>query len=176
MADTPPESMRIGELARAVGCPVETIRFYEREGLLPRPARTETNYRRYRSTDLARLRFVRRCRDLDMSLDEIRTLLSFHDAPQPNCEPVNAVIDAHLSHVRERMRTLRALEAELQSLRDHCQAGNEGAQCAILGELAEHGRPVSPANADPPRTHVGRVHEPVRSLKASGTSSNVPPE
>ena len=69
--------MKIGELAAASDTVVETIRYYEREGLLPEPARTESNYRTYGDVHLARLQFIRYCRGLDMSLDEIRVLLRF---------------------------------------------------------------------------------------------------
>lgn len=73
--------MKIGVLAKQADCPVETVRYYEREGLLPAPARTEGNYRLYSSEHLERLTFIRNCRTLDMTLDEIRRLLALMDSP-----------------------------------------------------------------------------------------------
>ncbi len=88
--------MKIGELARVTGTPVETIRYYEREGLLAAPARTDGNFRIYEDTHAERLSFIRHCRSLDMSLDEIRILLRFKDAPGANCGDVNTLLDAHI--------------------------------------------------------------------------------
>ena len=113
--------MKIGELASGTGTPVETIRYYEREGLLPAAARTEGNYRVYGQEHAQRLLFVRRCRSLDMTLQEIRALLTFKDAPEDNCAEVNALLDAHIGHVAQRIRELRQLEKQLKLLRAQCQ-------------------------------------------------------
>ena len=78
-------NVKIGELAKRTECPVETIRYYEREGLLPPAARSESNYRQYGDVHIERLQFIRHCRSLDMTLDEIQRLLSFRDAPEKNC-------------------------------------------------------------------------------------------
>ena len=91
--------MRIGELAQASGTPVETIRFYEREGLLPTAARTEGNYRIYTPHHAERLAFIRQCRSLDMTLDEVRVLLRFKDQPTADCGEVNSLLDEHIGHV-----------------------------------------------------------------------------
>lgn len=128
--------MKIGELAAASDTAVETIRYYEREALLPAPARTESNYRSYDSDHLARLQFIRYCRGLDMSLDEIRVLLRFKDSPRENCADVNAVLDEHIGHVSRRIRELRALEKELRELRSQCQEAREAQECGILERLA----------------------------------------
>src|SRR5471030_104527 len=101
--------MKIGELAAATGTPIETIRFYERDGLLPQPERSEGNFRLYDETHLSRLTFVRHCRALDMNLDEIRVLLKFRDGAEGDCGEVNALLDAHIGHVQERIRELRSL-------------------------------------------------------------------
>lgn len=128
--------MKIGELAAASGTPVETIRYYEREGLLPEPARTEGNFRRYEPPHLERLQFVRHCRSLDMSLDEIRLLLSLKDGGAESCANVNALIDAHIGHVAARIRELRALEKQLRELRRQCSSPSSVDQCGILAELS----------------------------------------
>ena len=88
--------MRIGELARQTGTPAETIRYYERERLLPEPARTRSNYRQYGPQHLEQLLFIRQCRALDMSLQEIRTLLEVRDNPAGTCSTANQVLDEHI--------------------------------------------------------------------------------
>jgi Cd(II)/Pb(II)-responsive transcriptional regulator len=127
--------MKIGELAQATGCQAETIRYYEREGLLARAARTDSNYRVYGPAHVRRLAFIRHCRSLDMTLEEIRTLLRFKDEPSENCEGVNELLDEHIAHVTARIKELRALQAELRTLRDECGASREAACCGILSGL-----------------------------------------
>lgn len=151
--------MKIGELALATDTPVETIRFYEREGLLPTPGRSAANYRQYEEAHVQRLVFIRRCRKLDMALDEVRALLRFSDQPGADCGEVNQVLDEHIGHVAARIEELRALETELRQLRARCAASGSGLACAILQALNE------PASA-PPRarraagkpSHLGTVH------------------
>ena len=109
--------MKIGELAAATDTAVETIRFYEREGLISEPARTDSNYRQYGPAHVQRLAFIRRCRSLDMSLDEVRVLLRFLDQPAADCGEVNAVLDEHIEHVARRVRELKVLEKQLRELR-----------------------------------------------------------
>ena len=104
--------MKIGELARKTGMQVETIRYYEKEGLLPKIGRTGSNYRVYTDVHVDRLLFIRHCRSLDMTLDEIRVLLHFKDMPKESCDRVNALLDEHIGHVAERIRDLKKLEEE----------------------------------------------------------------
>lgn len=128
--------MKIGELARATDTPVETIRFYERERLLSAPERTEANYRVYEPQHAERLTFIRHCRSLDMTLDEIRSLLRFKDSPEDNCAGVNDLLEDHIGHVAQRIRELRHLERQLKSLRDKCGEVDAAASCGILKELS----------------------------------------
>ena len=128
--------MKIGELARAASTAVETIRYYEREGLLPQAARTESNYRVYDDDQVERLAFIRHCRSLDMTLDEIRVLLRFKDAPAEDCGAVNRMLDEHMAHVETRIRELRVLQRQLRSLRDQCLQATSAADCGILNGLA----------------------------------------
>jgi Cd(II)/Pb(II)-responsive transcriptional regulator len=128
--------MKIGELAQAVQTQVETIRYYEREGLLPQTPRSEGNYRIYGPEHVERLAFVRHCRSLDMTLDEIRTLLRFKDQPQTTCEEVNVLIDEHINHVATRIRELRQLDKQLKALRAQCSGIKEAANCGILAVLS----------------------------------------
>jgi Cd(II)/Pb(II)-responsive transcriptional regulator len=100
-------NLKIGDLGKRTDCPVETIRYYEQEGLLPAPARSQSNYRLYGDAHVERLQFIRHCRSLDMTLDEIRSLLRFRDAPEDNCEEVNLLLDQHIGHVARRMAPRR---------------------------------------------------------------------
>ena len=132
--------LKIGQLAAATGTQAETIRYYERQGLLPMPARTQSNYRAYDASHVERLAFIRHCRCLDMTLDEIRALLQYKDAPAETCEPVDALLDRHIGHVATRIAELKALEQELHSLRRQCAAGRPVADCGILNGLEEAAR------------------------------------
>jgi Cd(II)/Pb(II)-responsive transcriptional regulator len=136
--------MKIGELAAAAGMPVETVRFYEKQGLLPAPARHGNNYRRYDAAALQRLRFIGNCRALDMSLEEVRTLLGFIDQPSADCSPVDALVAEHLRHVRERMAELKALEHQLKLLQSACGHAAPHEVCGIVLALSA-GAPTGPA-------------------------------
>ncbi|RQO63058.1 Cd(II)/Pb(II)-responsive transcriptional regulator [Paucibacter sp. KBW04] len=153
--------MKIGELAQASGTAIETIRFYEREGLMPAPERTESNYRIYGEAHVQRLVFIRRCRGLDMALDEVRALLAFIDAPSEDCSEVNRLLDEHIEHVRARMAELQILERELRELRARCQPDDLAPSCGILTALAQPvGEAELPAKpgARSGHSHVGEVH------------------
>ena len=127
--------MRIGELHQATGVSIETIRYYEKEGLLASPARSENGYRIYSTAHLERLSFIRHCRALDMPLAEIRQMLDFVAHPEADCGGINRLIDEQLARVRVRLRSMCALEKQLSKLRVHCGAGNSAAECGILHEL-----------------------------------------
>ena len=149
--------MRIGELATATGTPVETVRYYEREGLLPAPARSEGNYRQYGGAHTERLGFVRNCRALDMTLDEIRVLLRFRDAPADNCAGVNTLLEGHIGHVADRIAELQVLEQQLRRLRTQCRKVEASADCGILGALSKRaprdGQAAATAVAHPRGSH-----------------------
>ncbi|MGH8353591.1 MAG: Cd(II)/Pb(II)-responsive transcriptional regulator [Pseudomonas sp.] len=147
--------MKIGELAKLTNCQVETIRYYEREGLLSPPDRSEGNYRLYNPTHVERLTFIRNCRTLDMTLDEIRQLLRFRDHPAANCEGVNELIDEHIEHVSARIASLQALQAQLVDLRKSCSEGREIDRCEILRQLNASGSLIG----DGAVSHVGRSHK-----------------
>lgn len=128
--------LKIGELASRTGCSVETVRYYEREKLLPAPGRTEGNYRLYDEEHVARLSFIRRCRSLDMTLDEIRTLLRFRDSPDEICQGVNELLDTHIDLVTMRIAELQRLEEQLRNLRGQCGELRQSRDCGILNELS----------------------------------------
>lgn len=127
--------MRIGELGRATGVDVETIRYYEKAGLLPVPARQANGYRNYGEKHLERLAFIRHCRGLDLPLVEIARLLKLLSEPSAACDDVDHLIEGQLTRVRTRIRSLRALERQLSALRSCCAAPQTAAACGILHEL-----------------------------------------
>lgn len=127
--------MRIGELAQVSGVDVETIRYYEKAGLLPRPLRRANGYRDYDECHAQRLAFIRHCRALDMSLADVRRLLDFEAHPEAACGDINRLIDEQLGRVRERLSSMRALERQLVNLRRRCVANRTTAECGILHEL-----------------------------------------
>lgn len=149
--------MKIGELALATDTPVQTIRYYEQEALLPTPARTAGNYRVYDEGHAQRLAFIRHCRSLDMSLTEIRVLLDFKDGPTRACGEVNELLDAHIGHVARRIADLRALQKQLQELRNRCNATSQSADCGILAGLSDAAL-TAPAPRKRPG-HVGGAHQ-----------------
>ncbi len=128
-------NIKIGELARHTESTVETIRYYEKEGLLPQPLRSTGNYRLYGQEHIERLRFIRHCRSLDMALDEVRTLLQFRDAPHEDCGDVNALLDEHIQAVENRMEELQQLKRHLVTLRQKCASPAPAASCGILRAL-----------------------------------------
>ncbi|MCC7485102.1 MAG: Cd(II)/Pb(II)-responsive transcriptional regulator [Burkholderiales bacterium] len=144
--------MRIGELAAATGVEVETIRYYEREHLIPAPARSVNGYRAYGTGHLERLAFVRHCRALDIPLAEVRRLLEFLDHPAADCGDIDRLIDGQLARVRARLASMHALERQLVQLRARCNAGHATAECGILHDLvaAAHGEACA-CHTDPAR-------------------------
>ncbi len=154
--------MKIGELARATHTQVDTIRYHEREGLLPEPARSEGNCRMCGPEHVERRRFVRHCRSLDMSLEEVGALLRAMDAPQTGCQEVAAQIDQHLDHVRARIRALTQLQARLKALRTRCDDDRDMAHCGILDSLAASASSLQgpAASAHVPGAHGHRQHQP----------------
>lgn len=154
--------MKIGELAGLTRTQVETIRYYEREGLLPQPDRTGGNYRIYGESHVERLAFIRNCRNLDMTLDEIRVLLRFRELPDENCGEVNALLDEHIGHVAERVEELRQLEKQLRSLRETCRTTRDSAHCGILKGLTKGAQQESLGRGGAAR-HICGAHKPGRS-------------
>lgn len=148
--------MKIGELAQATLCPIDTVRYYEREGLLPAPARSRGNYRLYGPAQVERLRFIRHCRSLDMTHEEIRTLLAFRDAPGKSCDEVNSLLDEHIGHVARRIDELRALERELKQLRGQCRVVRAARDCGIMRSLGRDSG--SAAKADENHRRLHRTH------------------
>ncbi|HEY7890320.1 MAG TPA: Cd(II)/Pb(II)-responsive transcriptional regulator [Steroidobacteraceae bacterium] len=151
-------SFTIGTLARDTECPPETIRYYERAGLLPPASRTAGNYRLYGPAHLERLVFIRNCRLLDMTLDEIKQLLRFRDEPQSECGVAHPLIDEHIAHIGERIAELEHLQAQLQALRQQCQPVGAAKKCGILDRLEQK----TPSSSERKKTqdHIRGTHGP----------------
>lgn len=135
--------MQIGQLAKRSGCKVETIRFYERERLLPNPPRSAGNYRVFSAEDEERLIFIRNCRSLGMALGEIRALLQFRDAPEADCRDVNTLLDRHILRLEQQIACLGTLDHQLRDIRQRCNDRlNPKHQASACGIIKTLGRAV----------------------------------
>jgi MerR family mercuric resistance operon transcriptional regulator len=136
-------TIRIGDLSRQTGCNVETIRYYERVGLLPRPPRSAARYRLYESGDVRRLSFVRRARELGFTLEEVRALLALAvNDREDTCAEVRRLAGGHLAAVRAKIMDLRALERALSDAVRRCDAG-ERPGCPLIDTLSAAASPAS---------------------------------
>lgn len=130
-------ALTIGELARRAGVGVETVRFYERQGLVPPPPRTGSGYRQYPEDTVARLRFIQRAKELGFSLREIDELISLRVVPDASCAEVRAHAEAKIADIDARLHDLARMRASLARLVDACGAGANGSPCPILEALTE---------------------------------------
>lgn len=128
----------IGDLARVTGTKVETVRYYERVGLLPVPPRTAGNYRSYSQVELKRLSFIRRARDLGFSLDEVRALLALSDDRGSDCASIDAIARKHMEEVDRKIADLTALRRKLKAIITSCKGGVV-ADCRIIDALGPAG-------------------------------------
>lgn len=131
------DGVTIGEAARHSGVKVPTIRYYEQIGLLSAPARSEGNRRQYEAADLRRLAFIRHSRELGFDIEAIRTLLTLQDNPSQPCATADAIAQARLAEVVQRIRSLTALKAELELMVEGCRHGKVG-ECRVIEVLADH--------------------------------------
>lgn len=128
------KALRRADLASATGCNLETIRYYETAGILPPPARTDAGHRTYDFTDVQRLRFVLRARELGFSLDDIRGLLGLGDGALRTCAEVREKTEMHLTEVRAKIVDLQRIEAVLSETASQC-TGASVPDCAVLSSL-----------------------------------------
>lgn len=135
--------MRIGRIAQRTGVDTQTIRFYERQGLLPPPEREDNGYRTYKADHADKLLFIRRCRSFGMSLEEIGVLQSYQEQPQQPCVAVNELLDRHIAQVRAQIASLHALENQLVTLRGCCDNERQSLDCGILSGLLGGDKPLS---------------------------------
>lgn len=131
------ETMSIGELAKAADIGVETVRFYEREGLIAEPPRRRSGYRQYPPDTVRRLRFIRRAKDLGFTLKEIGELLDLRVDPKKSCRDVRSMATAKLADVEGKMLDLARIKAALVSLERACRGTGPTSECPILDAIEQ---------------------------------------
>jgi len=131
-----PIQLSISELSARTACGIETLRYYERIGLVPPPPRTEGRHRLYGPEHLHRVQFIRRARELDFSLEDVRALLRLTDGGAPPCGEAREISRRHLEAIRQKIEALRQTEAQLTELVSRCAAGSSE-RCPILAELTK---------------------------------------
>ena len=127
--------VKIGKLAELAGCQVVTIRYYEKEGLLAKPARSGAGYRLYAADDVERLKFIRHCRSHGMTLNEIKALLKMRETPDRDCSEVNELVDRHIAEIEDQIQSLKRLKDHLVQLRKKCPHGGIMSACGIMRGL-----------------------------------------
>ena len=135
------DQMTIGDLSKKTGAIVETIRYYEKIGILPKPKRTSGGHRVYQLSDLQRLKFVRRSRELGFAQDQVRGLLVFVDGNDYSCEDVRELTLEHLFDVRRKIDDLKKMETVLADMADQCNGGTVP-ECPIIDALFEANNPA----------------------------------
>ncbi len=133
----PSDRQTIGKVAQRTGCHIETIRYYEKEGLLPSPDRSAAGHRLFSCELVERLVFIRRSRELGFSMQEIRGLLAVVDGEQVSCEQVKQLADTHLADIHAKIGDLRKMEKTLSELSRQC-SGKDIPECPIIEALQEH--------------------------------------
>lgn len=131
------DTYSIGQIARVTNCKVQTVRYYEKIGILPQAQRTEGNQRIYDHTHLDRLKFIRHSRELGFSLDQIRDILALRDTPAHSCGEVNQIAQAHLREVESKIERLTDMRKELKRMIVQC-SGGQVASCRIIEVLSNH--------------------------------------
>ena len=155
MADVCPYATagyKIGEAASRSGVSAANIRFYEKSKLLKTQGRSDNSYRMYSDSDVHQLRFIRACRSLDMSLDEVRTLLGLNLNNKADCATARGALDAHISHVRARLVELKALDKDLKALRGRCDGLDT--TCHIMAALHERANALPALQPAARKRHV----------------------
>ncbi len=132
--------MKIGELAKLTGCSVQSIRYYEKENLLPSMRRSEGNFRLSGSATMEQIKFIKHCRSLDLSLAEIRQLIEINLQPGKRCNDVNQMVDNHIEQVALRISELQSLQKQLNLLRDSCTSNRTVEECGILKNLSANNK------------------------------------
>ena len=130
------QQFSIGELSKATGIKVVTIRYYEQVKLMPAPPRTEGNYRVYRREHLQRLQFVRRCRDLGFTHGQVRDLLRLSVHSRSKCSGIDRITEDHLKGIEAKIADLRSLASQLRRIKNGCPGKGRIADCRILAALS----------------------------------------
>ncbi|WP_299882716.1 helix-turn-helix domain-containing protein [uncultured Sulfitobacter sp.] len=136
MSNRSVRSIRRGDLARATGCNLETIRYYEKIGIMPDPPRNTKGYRSYDDAHVRRLKFVMRSRDLGFTLEEVRGLLGLVDEQSRTCAEVQVIAEDHLTDVRAKIADLKRIERVLSDTVARC-TGDAAPECAVIDALLE---------------------------------------
>ncbi|WP_044612194.1 Cd(II)/Pb(II)-responsive transcriptional regulator [[Enterobacter] lignolyticus] len=128
-------NVKIGELSKRTGCPIGTIRYYEKEGLLPETDRNQGNFRVYTEEHIERLTFILHCRALEMTLNEVKVLLKYREDTNLNCDEVNILVDRHIHQIEVRVEMLSQLKQKLIALRKSCSGSRKTESCGVLKKL-----------------------------------------
>lgn len=128
--------MNIGELAKLTGVKAETIRYYEKEQLMPEAERSANNYRIYNQQHVERLIFIKNCRSFDMTHEEIHQILNEVNQPNSDCSAINHIIKDHLNHLDERIQELLHLKEKLTSIEKRCRQAHTADNCSIIKDIA----------------------------------------
>lgn len=131
------QAYSIGQMAQAGDCKVQTVRYYEQRGLIPKPRRNSGNQRVYSQTQYDRLRFIRHSRELGFSLERIRQILDLTDDSEKSCAQVDRIANEHLREVESKIQRLQSLRKELHRMVSECNA-DRVAECHIIKVLADH--------------------------------------
>lgn len=124
-----------GQLAKKANVNVETIRYYERRGLIPEPLRSESGYRRYSQDSIARIQFIKRAKELGFSLKEVSELLSLRVDPNTNCADVKRMAEVKITDIKEKIHALQRIKEALTKLRESCKGSGPASKCPILEAL-----------------------------------------
>lgn len=135
MAGTDEKALTVGRLAREVGINLETVRFYERKGLLPKPPRSASGYRLYTPDATRRLRFIKRAQELGFSLQEIRELLALRTSPKPNNAEIRRRTESKIADIEGKIKTLESMKVSLRRLTQSCSECAPQSKCPILESL-----------------------------------------
>ena len=129
------DGLSIGKVARGAGVPIDTVRYYEREGLLEKPVRTSSGYRQYPPDAVARLQFIRQAKDLGFTLSEIRELLALKVAPGKSCADVRARAESKIADIEQRVAQLTRMKQALARLAAACSGRGPTSACPILDAM-----------------------------------------
>ena len=128
-------ALKVGQVAQHAAVNLQTIRYYEREGLLPEPPRLSSGYRLYTDSMVRRVRFIKRAQEIGFSLAEIRELLSLRGDGRPERNEVRAIAQAKIADIEDKMRTLKAMKAILNRLTERCSGCGPASECQILESI-----------------------------------------
>ena len=129
------KSLTIGQVAERSGVGVETVRFYEREGLIPKPDRSSSGYRQFDDKTIDRLQFIRRAKELGFTLTEIKELLSLRLDATTSCADIKSRTEAKITDIDEKIRTLKRMKRALKKLTSECSGRGSISECSILDAL-----------------------------------------